>query len=165
MLNNQMVIYEEEHRQLTEICERLVRDALAKAIFIVDKNGQLVTETGETAGIDTTGLASLVAGSTAATGSLALMLGEEEFPVHFHEGTNKHMHVSVIGDTLILVVIFDERSSLGLVRLRVKRAYAEMGDVIANVAKKNKESPIGADLDLFAEITYDDIDSLFNDAF
>ncbi|RAL20347.1 dynein regulation protein LC7 [Lujinxingia litoralis] len=163
MLSSQMVIYEEEHQQLTEICERLVRDALAKAIFIVDKDGQLVTATGETSGIDTTGLASLVAGSTAATGSLALMLGEEEFPVHFHEGKNKHLHVSVIGDTLILVVIFDERSSLGLVRLRVKRAYAEMADVIAAVAEKAKDG--NKDMDIFGEITDDDIDSLFNDAF
>lgn len=163
MLSSQMVIYEEEHEKLTTICERLVRDALAKAIFIVDKDGQLVTSTGETTGIDTTGLASLVAGSTAATGSLAVMLGEEEFPVHFHEGKTQHLHVSVIGDTLILVVIFDERSSLGLVRLRVKRAYAEMADIIAAVAEKNKDG--NNDMDIFGEITDDDIDSLFNDAF
>ena len=163
MVSSQMVIYEEEHEALTRICERLVRDALAKAIFIVDKDGQLVTATGETTGIDTTGLASLIAGATAATGSLAQMLGEEEFPVHFHEGTSKHLHVSVIGETLILVVIFDERSSLGLVRLRVKRAHGEMAEIIANVAAKAE----GGDdeMDLFGEITDDDIDSLFNDAF
>ena len=163
MVSSQMVIYEEEHEALTLICERLVRDALAKAIFIVDKDGQLVTATGETTGIDTTGLASLIAGATAATGSLAQMLGEEEFPVHFHEGTSKHLHVSVIGETLILVVIFDERSSLGLVRLRVKRAHGEMAEIIANVAAKAE----GGDdeMDLFGEITDDDIDSLFNDAF
>lgn len=163
MVSSQMVIYEEEHEQLTLICERLVRDALAKAIFIVDKDGQLVTATGETAGIDTTGLASLIAGSTAATGSLAQMIGEEEFPVHFHEGASKHLHVSVIGETLILVVIFDERSSFGLVQLRVKRAYKEMRQIIENIAQKAASGHAG--LDLFAEITDDDIDSLFNDAF
>ena len=163
MVSSQMVIYEEEHEALTQICERLVRDALAKAIFIVDKDGQLVTATGETTGIDTTGLASLIAGATAATGSLAQMLGEEEFPVHFHEGNRKHLHVSVIGETLILVVIFDERSSLGLVRLRVKRAHGEMAEIIASVAEKAKGGD--EEMDLFGEITDDDIDSLFNDAF
>ncbi len=163
-MSQQMVIYEEEHQKLTEICERLVRDALAKAIFIVDKDGQLVTATGETGGIDTTGLASLIAGATAATGSLAQMLGEEEFPVHFHEGSKKHVHVSVIGETLILVVIFDERSSLGLVRLRVKRAHGQMKDVIASVQQKVAEGS-DEDMDLFGEITDDDIDNLFNDAF
>ena len=158
-----MVIYEEEHAQLTETCERLARDALAKAIFIVDKDGQLVTMTGETTGIDTTGMASLVAGSTAATGGLAQMLGEEEFPVHFHEGKHTHVHVSVIGGAMILVVIFDDRSSLGLVRLRTKRAYSDMMAVYEKVqARMNDDSQ---KMDLFGEITDDDIDSLFNDAF
>lgn len=158
-----MIIYEEEHAQLTEISERLARDALSKAIFIVDKDGQLVTMCGETAGIDTTGLASLVAGSTAATGGLAQMLGEEEFPVHFHEGTHTHVHVSVIAETLILVVIFDERSSLGLVRLRVKRTYSDMMEIYKKIrSRMNDETQ---KLDIFGEITDDDIDSLFNDTF
>lgn len=159
----QMVIFEEEQRAFGEVCERLVRDALAKAIFIVDKDGQLISATGETTGIDTTGLASLVAGSTAATGGLAQMLGEEEFPVHFHEGRKNHLHVSLIGETMILLVIFDERSSLGLVRLRVKRAHADMDKIVDAVNSKSKDS--GSEMDIFGEITDDDIDSLFNDAF
>lgn len=158
-----MIIYEEEHAQLTQVCERLARDALAKAIFVVDKDGQLVTENGETAGIDTTGFASLVAGSTAATGGLAQMLGEEEFPVHFHEGNKTHVHVSVIASELILVVIFDDRSSLGLVRLRVKRAYSDMASILERVNTRMAENT--GSMDLFGEITDDDIDSLFNDTF
>ena len=160
----QMVIFEEEQKRFAEVCERLVRDALAKAIFIVDRDGQLITATGETTGIDTTGLASLAAGSTAATGGLAQMLGEEEFPVHFHEGSRNHLHVSLLGETMILLVIFDERSSLGLVRLRVKRAHQDMEDILADLIAKNKEAGNKA-MDIFGEITDDDIDSLFNDAF
>jgi len=160
----QMVIFEEEQKQFTDVCERLVRDALAKAIFIVDRDGQLITATGETTGIDTTGLASLAAGSTAATGGLAQMLGEDEFPVHFHEGSRNHLHVSLLGDTMILLVIFDERSSLGLVRLRVKRAHSDMEKVLVVLLEKNETAGNKA-IDIFGEITDDDIDSLFNDAF
>lgn len=160
----QMVIFEEEQTRFAEVCERLVRDALAKAIFIVDRDGQLISATGETTGIDTTGLASLAAGSTAATGGLAQMLGEEEFPVHFHEGSRHHLHVSLLGETMILLVIFDERSSLGLVRLRVKRAHSDMEDILTDLIAKNKSAGNKA-MDIFGEITDDDIDSLFNDAF
>lgn len=160
----QMVIFEEEQRAFTDVCDRLVRDALAKAIFIVDRDGQLITATGETSGIDTTGLASLAAGSTAATGGLAQMLGEDEFPVHFHEGERNHLHVSLLGEVMILLVIFDERSSLGLVRLRVKRAHADMEKVLETLIAKNEKAGNKA-MDIFGEITDDDIDSLFNDAF
>jgi predicted regulator of Ras-like GTPase activity (Roadblock/LC7/MglB family) len=163
MLSGQ-VIYEEEHDRLEDICDRLVEDALAKAIFIVDKDGQLITGTGETEGIDTTSLASLVAGSTAATGGIADMLGEERFPVHFHEGEETNIHVSVIRDSMILVVIFDERSSLGLVRLRVKRAYKEMEDVMDSLDEK-RESDDNEGPDLFGDISDDDIDDLVNDTF
>jgi len=159
-----MIIYEEELNELTQVCERLARDALAKAIFVVDQDGQLVTSTGETTGIDTTGMASLVASTTAATSGLAPMFGEADFPVHFHEGKDTHMHISVISEdinSLILVVVFDDRSSLGLVRLRVKRAYQAIKTVLEKVTVKMTDKT--EKLDLFGEITDDDIDSLFGD--
>jgi predicted regulator of Ras-like GTPase activity (Roadblock/LC7/MglB family) len=162
MLNAQMVLYEEEQRQLEAICEELLHDSLAKAIFLVDKNGQLLAMTGQTAHIDTTSLASLVAGTVAATGGLAKLIGEEEFPVHVHEGEREHLHLSLVGDEYILTVIFDERSSLGLVRLRVKKTTHRMLEVFRQLTEKAAAS--GGD-DFFAEITDEDIDSLFGDTF
>ncbi len=158
------VIYEEEHDRLKDICDRLVRDALAKAIFVIDTDGQLVTETGETEDIDTTNFASLIAGSTAATGGIADMLGEDRFPVHFHEGDQNHIHVSVIQDALILVVIFDDRSSLGLVRLRVKRAYREMENVLNNMQNKQEDDD-HEEPDIFDDISEEELDDLVNDTF
>ena len=85
-LTPQLVLFEEDHKKIVAVAERLVSEANAKAIFLVDKNGQLIADAGELKGIDTTSLASLVAGNIAATGGLAKILGEEEFPIHFHQG-------------------------------------------------------------------------------
>jgi hypothetical protein len=93
------------------------------------------------------------------------MLGEEDFPVHFHEWRKNHLHVSQLGESMILVVIFDERSSLGLVRLRVKRAHGGMDDVLKIIAEKSAGDQGNQAMEIFGEITDDDIDSLFNDAF
>lgn len=163
MVSGQRVIFEEEARQLQTIIEQLVRDALAKAIFIVDPDGQLIASTGETGEIDTTGLASLVAGATAATGGLASMVGESEFPVHFHEGRDTHLHISLIRSQLILVVLFDERSNQGLVRLRVRRSYPQIETVIESLQDRQGSSQ--STEDIFGGISDDDIDSLFNDTF
>jgi hypothetical protein len=57
------------------------------------------------------------------------------------------------------VIIFDERSSLGLVRLRVRRPAAELVKVLEKINAKAKDQ--GGTV--FAEITDDDIDNLFND--
>ena len=126
-----------------------------KDTFLVDKNGQQIASHGEIGNIDTTSLASLTAGNVAATDGLARLIGEKEFPVLSHEGERDNIHISIVAQRVILVVIFDERSSLGLVRLRVKRASNELSEVFESIVRKiEAEKERGADLESpFAEIT------------
>ena len=64
----------------------------------------------------------------------------------------------------ILLVIFDERSSLGLVRLRVKRAGVEMERIFEEMDRRATGSlPEGSRAGPFLEITDEDIDSLFSE--
>jgi predicted regulator of Ras-like GTPase activity (Roadblock/LC7/MglB family) len=160
MSNPDMVMYEEELLKIQDICDRLVRDANAAAVFIVDKNGQLIAESGETDNLDTTSLASLTAGNIAATGGIAKLLKEQDFATQFHEGQRRHIHIQVVGQRVILVVVFDERSSLGLVRLRVRKASIEIDKVFEELLAKVGDQPASSP---FAEITDEDIDNLFND--
>ncbi len=162
MFETQLVMHEEDFRKILSVIQRLVKDANAKGIFVVDKNGQLIGEAGEMRGVDSTSLASLTAGCIAATGGLAKIVGEEEFPIHFHQGQRDNLHITVVGSRIILVVVFDERSSLGLVRLRVKKAGAELARIFEEI-KKKAEQNASAGASPFAEITDDDIDNLFSD--
>src|SRR5678809_1803505 len=77
-----MVMYEEEFNQIQNVVDRLVKDANAKVVFIVDKNGQLIAAAGDIDNVDTTSLASLTAGNIAATGGMAKLLKENEFATH-----------------------------------------------------------------------------------
>jgi predicted regulator of Ras-like GTPase activity (Roadblock/LC7/MglB family) len=163
MLDTQLVMYEEDYRRVLAVIQRLVRDASAKGVFVVDKNGQLVAEAGEIRGLDTTSLASLTAGSVAATGGLAKIIGEDEFPVHFHQGQRDNLHITLVSQRMVLVVIFDDRSSLGLVRLRVKKAGSELARVFEDIQKKSEQAERTPASSPFAEITDDDIDNLFSD--
>ncbi len=162
MHESQLVMQQEDFDVLNAIINKLVRDANARGIFVVDKAGQLIAETGELQGIDSTSLASLTAGCIAATGGLAKIVGEEEFPTHFHQGARDNLHMTLVGDRMILVVIFDDRSSLGLVRLRVKKAGNELGKLFEGIRKRAKTGTQSLTLP-FAEITDDDIDNLFSD--
>jgi predicted regulator of Ras-like GTPase activity (Roadblock/LC7/MglB family) len=163
MFDSQLVMYDEDYRKILAVIQRLVRDANAKGIFVVDKNGQLIAEAGEVRGIDTTSLASLTAGSIAATGGLAKIIGEEDFPVHFHQGQRDNLHITLVAKRIILVVVFDDRSSLGLVRLRVKKAGGELARIFEDLQKKVENPGAGTPASPFAEITDDDIDNLFSD--
>jgi len=159
MSEPQMVMFEEEFRQIHGIVEALVQACNANVAFIIDKNGQLIAAGGDATHIDTTSLASLTAGNIAATGGMAKLLRENEFNTQFHEGEKANIHIQLVDNRVILVVIFDKKTSLGLVRLRVKKASEQLGAIFKALAAKSS-GPGGA---MFSEISDDDIDNLFND--
>ena len=159
-----LVLHPEEYERIRDVIGRLRAECNAKVVFLVDKNGQQIAAQGEIAALDTTALASLAAGNVAATDSLARLIGEKEFSILFHEGERDNLHISVVGGKVILVVIFDERSSLGLVRLRVKRCSTELKGILDVVWAKSagpKRAVAGGSP--FVEITDEDIDRLFSD--
>jgi predicted regulator of Ras-like GTPase activity (Roadblock/LC7/MglB family) len=163
MANPLMVMYDEEFKQINTVLDKLLREANAKVIFLVDKNGQLISGVGETERFDTTSLASLTAGNIAATGGLAKLIGEKEFSILFHEGEKDNLHISIVAGRVILVVLFDTRSSLGLVRLRVKKTSEELATIFERLMQKAEEKEKSGESDFpFAEITDDDIDNLFS---
>jgi predicted regulator of Ras-like GTPase activity (Roadblock/LC7/MglB family) len=165
MSSPDMIMYEEEYQRIKSIITRLRGESNAKLVFLVDKNGQQIAVQGDIENLDATSLASLTAGNVAATDGLAKLIGEKEFSILFHEGEKDNIHISIVAQRVILVVIFDSRSSLGLVRLRVKKASIELTEVFERVVRKVKserESGLEGESP-FAEITDEDIDSLFSE--
>ncbi len=136
MTGSTLVVYGEELGRLRAVLQDLWRDANARAVFVIDRNGMELSSAGETEQFDATSLASLAAGNVAATDGLAKLIGEREFSVLFHEGREDHLHISVIAQRYILLVIFDRRSSLGLVRLRVKQVSPRIKDVFSAVSSR-----------------------------
>ena len=161
----QLVMYEEELHQINQICETLHRDSNAKAVLVIDKNGQAMASAGDVHELDVTSLSSLTAGNVAATGGIASLLAEKEFAGQFLEGEKISYHVSIVGQRVILVVLFDGRSSLGLVRLRVKKASHEMEQIFEDMLRKGEKGPAAAPQHAspFSEITDEDIDALFSE--
>jgi predicted regulator of Ras-like GTPase activity (Roadblock/LC7/MglB family) len=166
MIPQDLVLYEEEFQKIKQAMQRLLQDASANLVFLVDKNGQQIAAVGDLTTLDTTSLASLTAGNVAATDGLARLIGEKEFSILFHEGERDNIHISIVAQRVILVVIFDERTSLGLVRLRVRRAMQELEKIFEDIARKaeKEKQALSADFDSpFAEITDEDIDRLFSE--
>jgi predicted regulator of Ras-like GTPase activity (Roadblock/LC7/MglB family) len=162
-----MIMYEEEYQRIKAIIAKLRGESNAKLVFLVDKNGQQIAAQGELENLDATSLASLTAGNVAATDGLARLIGEKEFSILFHEGERDNIHISIVAQRVILVVIFDNRSSLGLVRLRVKKSSVELTEVFDKILNKITSEKAAGVLDIespFSEITDDDIDNLFAQA-
>jgi len=156
MSHGNFILREPEYEALLSALRKLLVDASGKVAFLVDKDGTLLASAGDAVGFDTTSLASLAAGNIAATGGLANLIGEKEFSILFHEGERDNMHLSVVADRLILVVVFDRRSSVGLVRLRVRQATARFTEIMAAALAAGDAGDGGVE-----ELTEADIESLF----
>ena len=170
MSDPSMIMYEEEFREIDVELQKLHQQTNAVLAFIVDKNGQLIAAVGEAqSNVDTTSLASLTAGNIAAAGGMAQLIGEKEFSILFHEGEKENIHITLIG-RIILVVVFDQRSSLGLVRLRVKKSTETFAKIFQRILQHMDQGavskgPGGSEPapphSPFSEITEDDIEKLF----
>src|SRR5713101_7511759 len=160
MADTPLLLREHGYHEIKAVLARLRMDSSARLVFLVDKDGQQIAVQGDVGNLDTTSLSSLVAGNVAATGGMAQLIGEKEFPTLSHEGERESIHISVIGRVL-LVVVFDERSSLGLVKLRSKQVSQEIAAAFAEIERES-ESSTGADALPFDEITDEEIDNLFS---
>jgi predicted regulator of Ras-like GTPase activity (Roadblock/LC7/MglB family) len=163
MARTDMVIMEEDHARFQEILNELVTESNAKLVFLLDKNGQQIATSGDVKEVDLTSLASLASGTVAATQGMGELIGEPEFTTLFHEGKEDHVHINVISNRVILLIVFNENSSLGLVRLRVQQRLETLEQIVVDVmtrTEKMASAPIGAGSGL-GEITDEDIDALF----
>ena len=153
------IIQEHQFQRLKSVISLLSVECAARVVFLVDRDGQTIAVHGEIGDMDTTSFSSLAAGNVAATSSMAKLIGEDVFPSVVHEGERESIFISVIGRSL-LVVVFDERSTLGLVKIRAKKASHEVASILEEAVRESSAYNASTN-SVFAEITDADIDSLF----
>jgi predicted regulator of Ras-like GTPase activity (Roadblock/LC7/MglB family) len=118
---------------ITITLQRFLYDAKARSALLVDRSGQLVATVGEPPTFDATAFASLTAADFSANDQLARLIGENDFRMLFHQGERESMYLADIARQVILVVLFDNRTTLGLVRLRMKTAVDDLTRVFEGV--------------------------------
>ncbi len=157
-------IFEQDFWEINENLELLRKDSNAESIILIDKAGQLITSAGDISAMDMSAFASLSAADFAATSQLATLIGETEFNTLFHQGKNLSLHVSVIAQSVILVVIFSGKTTLGLIRLKVNVYTQKLDEIFKRIfgklgaAKEKREESF--DDDFFNEAD-NEIDNLF----
>jgi len=151
---------EDDARQIQSILSAFLGESNARTALIVDRTGQMVSTAGESPTFDATAFASLTAADFSANDQLARMLGESEFGALFHQGERESMYLADIARRVILVVLFDNRTTLGLVKLRVKTAVVQLNQVFTDMFNRDGTSAPGVESEFLVEAE-DEIDKLF----
>ncbi|OPL13642.1 MAG: hypothetical protein AVO38_02840 [delta proteobacterium ML8_D] len=116
-----------------EIENALIR-AGVNTVLLIDEAGNVVTACKhKNCDLDTTSLAALAAANFGVTAQIAKLIGEDDFALLFHKGKKESIHFARISNDLILVTIFGENVSLGLVRLRVAQLAKTIEKAFAQI--------------------------------
>ena len=144
---------------ISRILMNFLQETNSRSALLVDRSGQLVTTVGEQPQFDATAFATLAAADFSANDQLAKLIGEADFTTLFHQGERDSMYVADVARRLILVVLFDQRTTLGLVRLRLKAAVNDLNQVFTR-PQESQSADLGASHLLAG--AEDDIDRLFS---
>ena len=149
---------EEDFGAITRALQKFLGETNARCALLVDRSGQLVATVGEQPNFDPTAFATLTAADFSANDQLAQLIGETDFNSLFHQGEKESMYLADIARKVILVALFDNRTTLGLVRLKIKDTVLELTKLFQEVFSRAKSASKQPGLLAGAD---DEIDQLF----
>ena len=153
---------EDDHHRIQGLLGGFLRESNARTALLVDRTGQMVATVGESPAFDATAFASLAAADFSANDQLARLIGEAEFGSLFHQGEKESMYLADIARRVILVVLFDDRTTLGLVKLRVKGTVGELSQLFIEMFSRQGGIAPRVEQDFLGDAE-DEIDRLFGE--
>ncbi|MHC4513695.1 MAG: roadblock/LC7 domain-containing protein [Planctomycetota bacterium] len=159
--HDRLSFYKEDIEKIDKLLSEFLRLSGAKCALLIDKEGHLVTKRGEVRTIDMDTISALVAGSFAATKEMARLLGEEEFTALFHQGERDNIQLSLVGDRTLLTILFDDRTTVGMVRLYANETAKKLAEIYRVAINRDPDSQAQLDSD-YGDSAKRKLDNLFD---
>ena len=135
------VILTKKDLEKIDVClSKMIDSSSAHFVLLVDRSGQLISHQGKAPDIDILALSALTAANFGATAEIANLLGEEEFTLLFHKGRSENVYFSAVGDHTIVVTLFDDATSLGVIRLKIAQIVEELSSIVSSIFEKEKKA-------------------------
>ena len=111
------------NNQIDKIDNILQKDLINSGVscsILIDSAGNIITSLEDGCRqIDKDSIACLAAGNYGAVKAMANLMGTEDFASLFHMGKKMSIHLKNVSSEFLLINIFDQDLSLGLLRLKV----------------------------------------------
>jgi len=133
-----IVITDKDMKKINFCLNKMLSSSMAHSVLLIDRSGQLIAHHGNTPDLDILSLSALTAANFGATAEIARILGEEEFTLLFHKGKNENVYFSAVGEHVILVTLFNDKTSLGLIRLQINKIIDELSTILLSIFEKGR---------------------------
>lgn len=158
VLNDELV--EAINRALLALLERTD----ARCVLLAGTDGYPIAVQGFTRNLDVRSFSALAAGAFSSTKELARLAGETGFCSQFHQGDRYHLYMSSVGSGAILVVVFDNRTTIGMVRMFTLKTAAQLRNILEeSFASGGEELPAEPQLENLSEYVKAKIDKMFGE--
>jgi predicted regulator of Ras-like GTPase activity (Roadblock/LC7/MglB family) len=117
------VLNEANLGKINDLLEKSLMDIGVHQAMIIDMGGNVILSLNKGGSMqekDQYSLAALAAANFGAMSSMGELVGEEDFSLLFHKGQKENFCFSKIGNDFLLIIIFSNEISLGLLRLKIK---------------------------------------------
>ncbi len=161
MRQARLVFYEQDVEEINKILSDFLARSQAKCALLIDKDGHPVTKQGQTESFNADSIAALVAGSFAATRAIAQLVGEAEFSVLFHQGKRTHIQIASIADRALAVIIFDDSTTLGMIRLYAGELNQKLSACLNQALLRNQSQQRGVGAE-FGKAADEVLDNFFD---
>ncbi len=133
-------------------------DALTGLLLKLDGTG--ISVAGDTTQVNTSVLAVLVAEMVFCGSAVARVVGEDRFSTLLQLGENRHVHISLVGDSHVLAVAFEDDRLAGLVRLQARRTAESLAEILTMQPAVENHEEVAA-TQVFMKRRVDPIDRIF----
>ena len=158
--SSRLVFYKDDIELINKVLAEFLRLSGSKCALLIDKEGHLVTQQGEVKTINMDTISALVAGSFAATKEMAKLLGEDQFSCLFHQGERDNIQLSLVGDRTLLTILFDDRTTVGMVRLYANETCKKLCQAFDAAAERPaRDTSLDAN---YGDDSKDALDKFFN---
>lgn len=158
-----LVVSEGELANIARVLGRLALDTGASYTILLDKSGQLIASQGQQSQRDLTALGALMAGAFSSSRQVAEILGENDFRSILQQGVQENILSNLIGEQWLLVVVFDQQTHVGLVKVLARKSGEELERVLDRVRHGASEAQRQVVNVQFRSDAASAIDSLFQD--
>ncbi len=163
--DRRLIFYRNDLARIDRAIEEFLRLSGASSVLLIDKEGHLITRAGAAPSFNLDTISALVAGSFSATREMARLLGEEQFSALYHQGERENIQLSLVGDRTILTVLFNEATTLGMIRIYVAETIRKLEDLFAEMGRTHRDDAGSAEMAALANLetsAKDTLDALFD---
>jgi len=126
--------------RFNRVLEDLLEHSESTGCLVCDHGGYIIAQHGVDFQ-DPLLISALGAGVFAASRELARLLGEDDFSAVFHQGEKRSIFICAVTLDVLLVVIFSNEATVGLVKLYATPAVAAMRKIVQEIRERAVSKP------------------------